>query len=76
MNFMNFYIIIMINICISRANMAGDAEGKANCLHGATDEFAAWHTCGLGRARGCARVRVCAHMCVIIVSGLSILFKT
>ena len=54
--------------------------GQAKCRLVVTHEHAAWRTCGLERACGCARVcaRMCAcvHVCVIIVSGLSIIFGT
>ena len=60
--------------------MTRDVVGQAKCRLVVTHEHAAWSTCGLERACGCARVCArmcaCAHVCVIIVSELSIIFGT
>ena len=69
------YIFLKIKGFISRADMAANAVRQAKCCHVAMHEPLCSTLVDWGKCVG-ARVCACAPMCVNIVSGLSILFKT
>ena len=73
------YIFLKIKGFISRADMAANAVRQEKCRHVAMHEPPCGTLVDWGKCVGahvCARVCACAPMCVNIVSGLSILFKT